>query len=215
MFAADPLAPTALRFENVTFSHGERQLFGGLSFALEAGQILWIIGDNGIGKTSILKLALGLLKPESGKISYERGGASTTARSCVGYVSHKDAFEPLLTVRETLAFWRDVFETDPETEQDIDEILSQFGLSGQALQRTHSLSAGQKRRLALARMHIGNRAIWIMDEPKAAMDQTGQALIDSLLRAHVQRGGSALIASHYGPAAIGKNTRKLILEAPQ
>ncbi len=208
MLASDALPPTRLTFDKVAFSRGARTLFSELSFVLEPGQIFWIMGDNGIGKTSILKLAMGFLKPDSGEITCQTNGRSIPVEQCIGYIGHADAFEPLLTVRETLAFWAEIYDADP----DLNTLIEGFGLSEQINLRTSSLSAGQKRRLALARLSLSNRPIWIMDEPKAAMDQTGQELIASILERHLQRGGSALVASHYDASAIGKHSRKLVLE---
>jgi len=209
MFDADPLPETRLTVEDISFSYGPRQLFDRLSFNLDPGQILWVTGDNGIGKTTILKLAMGFLKPESGNIAYFSDNAFVSSDQCVGYLGHKDAFEPLLTARETLEFWADIYESD----EDLSDIFDQFGLTLQVDQKTNSLSAGQKRRLALARLYISSRPMWIMDEPKAAMDKTGQELTTMVLENHIRRGGSALIASHFEANAIGKNARKLVLEA--
>ena len=198
-----------LNFTNVEFSRGENVLFSELSFELAPGQVLWIQGDNGIGKTSILKLALGLWLPDRGQIQISSNNAESHAEKMTAYLGHQDAFEPLLSVSECLEFWADIY----EYEDHIVDLLADIGLSEQTHIRISGLSAGQKRRLALARLKIANRPIWILDEPKAAMDKTGQALIDTLLSDHLKNGGAALIASHDQTLPIGQQARRLWLEA--
>jgi len=145
MFDAAPLPNASLTFEDVSFSRGERQLFNGLSFSLHAGQLLWVLGDNGIGKTSILELAVGFHRPNQGNISYLLDSKDSQPDECLSYIGHLDAFEPLLSAEETLEFWADVY----NAQEPPAEILARVGLSEQAKVRTKGLSAGQKRRLAL------------------------------------------------------------------
>lgn len=205
----EKFADFTLNFTNVEFSRGHKILFSGLSFELSSGQVLWIQGDNGIGKTSILKLALGLYTPDSGHIRMDLTDNQSSAESIGAYLGHQDAFEPLLSVTECLDFWAEIYEYDDP----IKLLISKFGLADQANVRIEGLSAGQKRRLALARLSLSNRPLWILDEPKAAMDKTGQLLIDTMLADHLTRGGAALIASHDKTLPIGTQARRLLMEA--
>jgi len=204
----DSLPAARLEFTSVAFARGERQLFDGLSFTLSPGQLLWITGENGIGKTSILKLALNLWKPTTGTIKHLQDGIICAARDVVSYLGHIDAFEPLLTAHESLDFWAEVF----GNETPLSSIFEQVGLSDQQNLKIGVLSAGQKRRLAFARLILARRPIWILDEPKAALDHKGQDLIEALITAHLQNGGSALVATHDQTRSIGKKASRIVLE---
>jgi len=210
MFDQPDLPPASLEFSNVTLQRGQNVLFENLSFKLQSGQILWVMGDNGIGKTSILKLAIGTWRPSDGMIKYEKSEKPSDTEHTIAYLGHLDAFEPLLTAREALEFWADTYSYD----EDPAGLFDLVGLSEQTDVRTGNLSAGQKRRLSLARMIMARRPIWVMDEPKAAMDKQGQVLIEALLSRHIKSGGSALVATHDQAHPLGENARRIILEAP-
>lgn len=173
--------------------------------------MLWITGDNGIGKTSILKLAAGIWQPDQGSIRYSNGNEACDARDIVAYLGHIDAFEPLLTCRESLEFWAEIYDYS----DNIDDIFSRVNLTSQKSLKTNALSAGQKRRLAFGRLLISQRPIWILDEPKAALDALGQKLILNLIQEHLMRGGSALVATHDHTTPLGKKAAKIKMEAAQ
>jgi len=198
-----------LTFDAVGFERGDKTLFDNLSFELSSSQIIWVQGENGIGKTSILRLALGLWAPSEGKISITANDDLTVANYTMGYVGHNDAFEGLLSAYESLEFWAKLYEYDLP----LKPVFEQVGLLTQMNVRTEALSAGQKRRLAFARLIIAERPLWVMDEPKAALDAAGRELFDNMLTNHLKRGGAALVATHNMATPLGTNARSLILEA--
>jgi len=199
----------SLTFSNVEFGHGETVLFSGLSFTISSGEALWIQGDNGIGKTSILKMAAGLSRPVSGSIKWSAGESGVSPRDIIGYLSHHDALNPLLTTLEELEFWADIYEHKGSLEREAERV----GLTDRLHVKTRALSAGQKRRLALARLIISNRSIWLMDEPKAAMDKSGRELVDEIIENHIMCGGAVIAATHNLALSLGRNARRLVLES--
>jgi heme exporter protein A len=209
--AIAPKSPvfTEIQFDHVSYMRGENLLFQDLSFKLVSGQILWIQGDNGIGKTSILRLAAGLTNPYSGEIRYSLNDETSSPENMLAFQSHYDALEPSFTVCEELDFWADIYDSQINP----NACLEQVGLTNRLSVKTKDLSAGQKRRLALARLLISERPVWLMDEPKAAMDKEGQNLIDELMQTHVDNGGAILAATHNQARLLGKKSRRLLLEA--
>jgi len=206
----DIMTEHGLSFDNVSYKRGDRVLFTGLSFTIKPGQTLWIGGENGIGKTSILRLAAGLTRANEGNIIWSNNGHDT-AKQTIAYQGHKDALNDSLSVTEELEFWAELFEYDDP----ISAISSRIGLVEQSNVKTRHLSAGQKRRLVLGRLIISGRPIWIMDEPKAAMDRVGQNLIERLIKDHTARGGSVIAATHETSVFEAKNTRYMRLEVGQ
>ncbi len=198
-----------LTLSSIALSRGGHPLFASLSLSVVTGDLLWIGGDNGIGKSSLLRLMTGLSRADTGQISWSRNSISCAANDLIAYQGHQDAFKPNLTVQEALLFWADVMDIPAN----IPALLSTVGLSARAHLPCGHLSAGQKRRLSLARLILSQKPIWIMDEPTAAMDAGGVELIHGLISAHLSRGGSAVIASHHAPRITGVRTRQLILKA--
>lgn len=207
-FSSNSYVSAGLRFNSVSFMRGDSVLFQDLSFSLQPKQILWIQGDNGIGKTSILRLAAGLSKPDHGQIEYWNEESTSSPEKLIAFQSHNDTLEPSFSAFEELAFWADIFEPD----QPIEFYLDEVSLGHRQSVKTKHLSAGQKRRLSFARMLMSERPIWLMDEPKAAMDQDGQMLVDKLMQLHIKKGGSILAATHNQAARLGQNARRLLLE---
>ena len=212
---ARPTAPTklaqahALHLEAAAFSRGGHPLFSGINLKIVSGDLVWIGGDNGIGKSSLLRLMTGLSRPDDGHIVWTRGAAECEAKELIAYQGHQDAFKPTLSAAEALEFWADVMDKPADSAA----LLTAVGLSEKMNVPCGHLSAGQKRRLSLARLILSQKPIWIMDEPTAAMDAEGVALIHGLIAAHLSRGGSAIIASHQAPHIAGAATRQLILKA--
>jgi len=198
-----------LEFECVSVSRGDLVLFEDLSIQVFSGDVVWIQGTNGVGKTTLLHLAAGLARPDSGALKWYKDKHSMTAFSTVGFQGHQDALKASITVMEDLQYWGDL----AEYTGDIDRICTRIGLSERKNIAAGKLSAGQKRRLALGRLLVSQKPIWVMDEPSAVMDAVGTELIDGLVKEHVKQGGAAIIASHSPARKVGIATRLLTLSA--
>jgi heme exporter protein A len=183
---------------DLTCRRGGRELFSGLSFAVAAGEALVVTGRNGSGKSSLLRLIAGLLRPEEGRISLEGGDPELGLGEQAHYLGHHDALKPSLTAGENLRFWSAWLgpaENPPE------RALGKLGLEDLADLPAAYLSAGQKRRLSLARLITVYRPLWLLDEPATALDAEGQARLADLMRVHLARGGLVLAAAH-GPIGL-------------
>lgn len=174
-----------LQVENLKVQRGGVAVLEGVSFALEAGSALFLRGPNGIGKTTLLRTLAGLQPAVAGTISGSAG------QEGIAYASHADGVKLTLTVEENLRFWAQVFGT-----ASIDTALDEMNLRSLAKRAAHSLSAGQKRRLGLARMLVTGRPVWMMDEPTVSLDRDSTALFAKVVEAHLAGGGAALIATH-------------------
>ena len=194
---------------------GGRQVFRGLSFTLGAGEALLVTGPNGAGKSSLLRLVAGLVRPDAGRLEFEGGDPELTIGEHVHYLGHQDALKSSLSVRENLAFWAHFLGEGPAKGAAVKEAaaLAAVGLDGLARLPASYLSAGQRRRLSLARLIAVERPIWLLDEPTTALDTLGQAMLAELMRVHLASSGLILAAAH-GPigldagqgAAIGSRT---------
>jgi heme exporter protein A len=179
---------------------GGREVFRNLSFAVGSGEALLVTGRNGAGKSSLLRLLAGLLHPLAGRIGLEGGDPELTIAEQAHYVGHQDALKPSLSVAENLAFWRDLLGHGGGT-----GALAAVGLDGLAGLPAAYLSAGQRRRLSLARLLAVARPIWLLDEPTSALDAAAQAILAGLMRAHLGGGGLILAATH-GPVGLERAT---------
>lgn len=155
----------------------------GVSFDVAAGEALILRGPNGIGKTTLLRTVAGLQPPLRGDVGLER--------EAMAYAAHADGIKATLSVRENLVFWAAVFGTG-----DIASALTAFDLAALADRAAGGLSAGQKRRLGLARMVVTGRPVWVLDEPTVSLDTQAVALFAQAVRAHLAGGGLALMATH-------------------
>ena len=180
---------TAVLATELACRRGERVLFRGLNMAVRPGQIVWLRGANGQGKTSLLRLLAGLTPPESGRIEYGVGRERV-------YVAHANALKDDLSVAESLMFLSRLhgFETGAEAH---DLALRRFGLHSRRDAPVRTLSQGQRRRVALARLCTAPAgAMWLLDEPFDALDAEGVDALNALLAEHAARGGSVVLTSH-------------------
>jgi len=182
--------------EGLACRRGERLVFTGLDFRLPAGGALVLRGSNGSGKSSLLRLLATLLAPEAGRILW--GGAPLSGdaaryRAAIHYVGHLDATKPALTPREMLAFWARLRGSAAPA---IEPALAAFALQAVADRPCRWLSAGQRRRLALARLVAAPAPIWLLDEPNAALDSDGEARLATLIAEHRAAGGRVAVATH-------------------
>jgi heme exporter protein A len=179
----------ALRADALTLVRGGRTLFEGLSFAAKPGGYVEIRGANGAGKTSLLRVIAGFLKPRAGGVFYENVEEPATA---LHYVGHPNALKPNASVREHLRYWAGLFGGDARNP----DALVRLGLAGLEERLARTLSQGQARRLALARLLIAPRPIWLLDEPGAGLDADGHAMAVDLIAQQRERGGVVLAALH-------------------
>ncbi len=203
--------PIEVKFSDVSYSRGDRILFQGLNFTVSSGEILWIQGANGIGKTSILKLASHLARPDIGRVQWQQDNQPASPRALVSYQGHTDSFESRFSPHEEISFWQEIYGSELE----VSHILDKVGLSDQSQVKIGKLSAGQKRRLSFARILMSQRPVWLLDEPKASIDKDGEDLIDKFIQNHAENDGIAIIVSHSLAHSIGKYTRRLVLEPAQ
>lgn len=177
---------------------GGREVFSDIGFEVGSGETLAVTGHNGSGKTSLLRLVAGLLVPTEGTIALEGGEAEMTLPEQAHYLGHRDALKPALSVEENLSFWRNFLGGEVA---DTGESLKAVGIDHAAHLPAAYLSAGQRRRLSLARLLAVRRPVWLLDEPTAALDAAGQELFSGLMREHLARGGLIVAATH-GPLGI-------------
>jgi heme exporter protein A len=185
-----------LAAENLACRRGERLIFSGLSCVVPPGGALLLTGVNGSGKSSLLRLLATLLAPAAGRVTW--GGAPIADdlpryRASLHYVGHLDAIKPALGVRETVAFWAAI---RGAAEPQIDRALTAFGLEPLADWPCRWLSAGQRRRLALARLIAAPAPLWLLDEPTAALDGGSEERLVAAVETHRAAGGRVVIATH-------------------
>lgn len=184
-------SPLRLKTFSLSVGRGETTLAANINLSVGGGSGLVLRGPNGVGKSTLLLTLAGLIDPLSGSMDYE--GHDPENGPATHYCGHRNAIRPRLTVLETLRFWRDL---NGNAALDPEAALARVGLSRQAKLDAAYLSAGQQRRLALARLLVSARPVWLLDEPTSALDAAGQSLLGELITAHLYQGGLAVIASH-------------------
>src|SRR5512140_2843031 len=190
---------------------GGRDVFSDLDFEASSGEALAIVGANGSGKTSLLRMIAGLLTIAGGSIGLDGGEAELTLPEQAHYLGHRDALKPALSVLENLSFWGDFLGGERSHAREnfregLEESLAAVGLDHAISLPAAYLSAGQRRRLSIARLLTVRRPIWLLDEPTNALDVAGQGVFAGLMTDHLARGGLIVAATH---APLGIAAREL------
>jgi len=182
---------------------GERCLFRALGFSVAAGELLWLRGPNGVGKTTLLRLLAGLGQADAGNCTRREGDAQL-------YVGHLDALKRELTPRENLRAWCALHAVAAD-EAAISAAFDTLGIAAAADLPVAQLSAGQRRRATLAKLAVSRAALWLLDEPTTNLDEQGQRVVATLIDAQLARGGAVVTASHLALGVRGRVT-ELALE---
>lgn len=178
---------------SLSLERGGRRVLDDLSFEATAGVALVVTGVNGAGKSTLLRLIAGLLRPIAGDLGLDGGDPELSIAQQCHYFGHMDALKPQLSVEENLRFWRDFSGVADMT---VFEALDRVGLARLASLPAAYLSAGQRRRLAFARLLVTARPIWLLDEPTSALDAASEARLIEIVGEHLDRGGLVVAATH-------------------
>jgi len=202
---------------NLSCVRDERTLFSGLSFTVLPGEMVQIEGRNGAGKTSLLRILAGLSSPDAGEVRWQ--GVNTRRQRDVFhqellYLGHQPGIKSVLTAFENLAFYLSV--SSPSVRGDaaseaIYQALENVGLLGYEDVAVAQMSAGQQRRVALARLWLSNAPLWILDEPLTAIDKQGVATLTALFGQHAEQGGMVLLTTHQDLQGVNRDVRKIRL----
>lgn len=185
-----------LRAEDLICSRGGREVFHGVSFKVAAGEALVVTGPNGAGKSSLLRMIAGLVRIAAGRLTLDGGAADAPIAEQAHYLGHQDAMKPSLTVAENLQFWSRFLGSRGNAAP----ALQSLGLAPIADLPAAYLSAGQRRRLSIARLVLISRPLWLLDEPASSLDAPSQARLSEIMRNHLGGGGIIVAAAH---GAIG------------
>jgi heme exporter protein A len=187
-----------LSADNLTCVRGGRTVFTGLSFAVAAGEALTLTGRNGAGKSSLLRMIAGLVNIAAGRLTLTGGEAEASIAEQTHYLGHQDALKPSLSVGENLAFWIAYL---GGARAAVPAALEAVGLKPLIALPAAYLSAGQRRRLSIARLVALHRPLWLLDEPTSALDAQSQERLAGLMRDHLGKGGLIVAATH-GPLGL-------------
>ena len=206
--AAAPL----IDVRGLSFARNDLPVFGPLDFHVERGEALLVQGGNGAGKTTLLRLLAGLLDGERGEIHLGGSPAGPAARAgSLAYLGHLPGLKADLSALENLDYLCGLLGRRPSLE--LEEALAIVGLGGFEDAAARTLSAGQRKRLSLARLWLSPAPLWLLDEPYANLDLPGIELVNRMVRAHLDEGGGALVTTHGAYAAPPVRTRLLALGA--
>ncbi|MCC7253340.1 heme ABC exporter ATP-binding protein CcmA [Hyphomicrobium sp.] len=187
-----------LHADNLSVERGTRTVISGLSFAAKAGEPLLVVGPNGAGKTTLIRTIAGFIKPSAGTIALKGDVGDRDIGERCHYVGHLTGIKANLSAAENLAFWATFLDggTHDAIRDRVEEALSLFGLGALADYPAGLLSAGQKRRLGLARLSVAGRPIWLLDEPTVSLDAASTELLARLIEEHLVGGGLVIAATH-------------------
>lgn len=216
-FPQTAVRPLVLSVHRLACRRGERLLFEGLDFALGEGDVVWLRGRNGRGKTSLLRVLAALSPPSEGEVRFA-GESLSAARAVAGagtlFLAHANALKDDLSAAEALAFLARLHGQDDDAES-IEQALRRLGVHGRRNAAVRTLSQGQRRRVALARLALAPaKGLWLLDEPYDALDVEGCAIVDGLLHEHAQQGGAVLLTSHLPLSDGAPPWRELVLPEP-
>ncbi|MGS2724514.1 cytochrome c biogenesis heme-transporting ATPase CcmA [Porticoccus sp. GXU_MW_L64] len=204
-------SPPLLQLRELSFERDDRLLFDAVSATVAAGDILQVSGDNGSGKTTLLKVIIGTLDARSGECLWR----DTPVRQCrfdfaanLLYIGHQAGIKSTLTPEENLR-WLQRLQLHEQTAISVVEALEKVGLRGYEDVPCHSLSAGQQRRVALARLYLTNAKLWVLDEPFTAIDRQGVTQLEQRLQQHAHSGGAVILTTHQPLAIEGVKTLHL------
>lgn len=200
-----------LSADGLTLFRGERLLFKGLSFALNPGGMLLLEGQNGSGKTSLMRAIAGLIEFEDGDVMWDGKPVRSNRPAFYGslvWMQHRVGFKADLTLVENLRFESHL---RAQSDEDFDEVLDRLEIARLKRLPLRSLSAGQQRRVALARMLLSRVPLWLMDEPFTNLDRQGRKLVMDVTTEHLERGGMCIMAAHQD-VEIGGNVTKIVLQ---
>lgn len=199
-------SPLSLEVSDLACSRGERRLFGNLSFSIAAGEAMVVTGPNGAGKTTLLRAMAGFIRADSGHVRLQGASDDEALPENLHFVGHRDGLKGALTVRENLALAPELLDCGGVPIETAAERLALLSLLDLPVA---VLSAGQRRRVALARLLVAARPIWLLDEPTAALDSASQEIVAGLLAEHVAAGGIVVAATHL---ALGIQARELAFD---
>lgn len=207
----DRLPAAELKVDRLACVRDDRRLFGDLSFTLQSGEALLLEGSNGSGKTSLLRILCGFREPDEGGLYWcGQPIADSEFLAQMAYVGHADGLKKELSVLENLRFAAALQQPSGVS---IEQALLTVRMAGYDDNRVQTLSAGQKRRISLARLLISRSVLWILDEPFTALDKNGVELIESLIAQHVQRGGMVILTSHQDLTQFPSDLKRIHLDS--
>lgn len=195
--------------DRVSCDRGGRRVLDDVSLTARGGECVAIIGPNGVGKSTLLRVIAGLLPVLSGYVDLDGGDPDRPIGTYCHYIGHLDAIKPSLTVRETLCLWQAIVGANGLTAE---MALAAFGIAHLIDLPAGYLSAGQRRRLGLARLLIAKRPIWLLDEPTSALDQGSEGLLAKVLDAHLDQQGIILAATHLDLPVTATRLRRITLD---